>query len=56
MKRYYNLFKTFKNWRIYFAYKYGLAKKEPLVFEMRSGVIVEVPLMLLHTFKEIFMD
>ena len=56
MKRYYNLFKTFKNWRIYLAYKYGLAKKEPLVFETRSGVIVEVPLRLLHTFKEIFMD
>lgn len=56
MKRYYNLFKTFKNWRIYLAYKYGLAKTEPLVFETRSGVIVEVPLRLLHTFKEIFMD
>ena len=56
MKRYYNLFKTFKNWRIYLAYKYGLAKTEPLVFETRNGVIVEVPLRLLHTFKEIFMD
>ena len=56
MKRYYNLFKTFKNWRIYLAYKYGLAKAEPLVFETRSGVIVEVPLRLLQTFKEIFMD
>jgi FkbM family methyltransferase len=56
MKRYYNLFKTFKNWRIYLAYKYGLARPEPLVFETRSGVIVEVPLRLLHTFKEIFMD
>ena len=56
MKRYYNLFKTFKNWRIYLAYKYGLTGTEPLVFETRSGVIVEVPLRLLHTFKEIFMD
>jgi FkbM family methyltransferase len=56
MKRYYNLVKTFKNWRIYLAYKYGIAKTDPLVFKTRSGVIVEVPLRLLHTFKEIFMD
>ena len=56
MKRYYNLFKNFKNWQTYLAYKYGLAGKKPLVFETRSGVIVEVPLRLLHTFKEIFMD
>ena len=56
MKRYYNLFKTFKNWRTYLAYKYGLAGTELLVFETRNGVIVEVPLRLLHTFKEIFMD
>jgi FkbM family methyltransferase len=56
MKRYYNLFKTFKNWRIYLAYKYGISEMDPLVFETRNGVIVEVPLRLLHTFKEIFMD
>lgn len=56
MKRYYNLFKTFKNWWVYLAHKYGLAKAAPLVFETRSGVIVEVPHRLLHTFKEIFMD
>jgi FkbM family methyltransferase len=56
MKRYYHLFKTFKNWWLYLAYKYGLANVETLVFETRSGVIVEVPERLLHTFKEIFMD
>ena len=56
MKRYYNLFKTFKNWQTYLAYKYGLAETDPLIFETRSGVIVEVPHRLLHTFKEIFMD
>jgi FkbM family methyltransferase len=56
MKRYYNLFKTFKNWWMYIAHKYGFAVMEPLVFETRNGVIVEVPLRLLHTFKEIFMD
>ncbi len=56
MKRYYNLFKTFKNWWIYLAYKYGMRDIEPLVFETRNGVLVEVPLRLLQTFKEIFMD
>jgi FkbM family methyltransferase len=56
MKRYYNLFKTFNNWWLYLAYKYGLAEIEPLVFETRNGVIVEVPIRLLQTFKEIFMD
>ena len=44
MKRYYHLFKTFKNWWIYIAHKYGFAVMEPLVFETRNGVIVEVPL------------
>ena len=56
MKRYYHLFKTFKNWWLYLAYKYGLANVKTLVFETRNGVIVEVPERLLHTFKEIFMD
>jgi len=56
MKRYYHLFKTFKNWWLYLAYKYGLANVETLVFETRNGVIVEVPERLLQTFKEIFMD
>ena len=56
MKRYYHLIKTFKNWWLYPAYKYGFVHEEPLVFDTRSGVHVEVPLRLLHTFKEIFMD
>jgi FkbM family methyltransferase len=56
VKRYYNLFKTFNNWWLYLAYKYGFANVETLVFETRNGVIVEVPERLLQTFKEIFMD
>jgi FkbM family methyltransferase len=56
MKRYYHLYKTFKNWWLYLAYKYGLANIETLVFETRNGVVVEVPERLLQTFKEIFMD
>jgi len=56
MKRYYHLFKTFKNWWLYLLYKYGLADVETLVFETRNGITVEVPVRLVQTFKEIFMD
>ena len=56
MKRYYRLFKTFKNWWIYLAYKFRLAGSEPLVFNTRRGGTVEVPRRLVQTFKEIFMD
>ncbi len=56
MKRYYRLFKTFKNWQLYLAYKYGFADVKTLIFETRNGVIMEVPIRLLQTFKEIFMD
>jgi FkbM family methyltransferase len=56
MKRYYRLFKTFKNWPLYLAYKYGFADLKTLIFETRNGVIAEVPIRLLQTFKEIFMD
>lgn len=56
MKRYYYLFKTFRNWWLYLAYKYGFSSRQTLVFETRNGIMVEVPLRLLHTFKEIFME
>jgi FkbM family methyltransferase len=56
MKRYFNLWKTFNNWWLYLAYKYGFVKTDPLAFVTRNGVTVEVPLRLVQTFKEIFMD
>jgi FkbM family methyltransferase len=56
MIRYFRLAKTFKNWRLYLAYKYRHAVSPPLLFETRNGVRVEVPERLLQTFKEIFMD
>jgi FkbM family methyltransferase len=56
MIRYYNLLKTFKNWWLYLAYKYGFTDSELLVFVTRNGVTVEVPVRLVQTFKEIFMD
>ena len=56
MRRYYNLFKTFNNWWLYLAYKYGFAGSDLLVFVTRNGINVEVPVRLVQTFKEIFMD
>jgi FkbM family methyltransferase len=56
MGRYYNLLKTFNNWWLYLAYKYGFAGSDLLVFVTRNGITVEVPLRLVQTFKEIFMD
>ena len=56
MSRYYNLLKTFDNWWLYLAYKYGFAGSDLLVFVTRNGVTVEVPVRLVQTFKEIFMD
>lgn len=56
MLRYYHLLKTFKNWQLYLAYKFGFAVAQPLLFKTRNGVWVEVPERLSHTFKEIFMD
>ena len=56
MIRYYHLWKHFKNWWLYPAYKHGFSVAMPLLFETRSGVFVEVPERLLQTFKEIFMD
>lgn len=54
--RYVNLVKTFSNWWLYLAVKFGLIDADPLIFKTRKAVKVEVPRRLLQTFKEIFMD
>jgi hypothetical protein len=36
MRKYYRLFKTFKKWRLYLAYKYGFAYIQSLIFETRN--------------------
>jgi FkbM family methyltransferase len=54
--RYFFLVKNIRNWWLYLLYKFGLVKTDPLLFRARSGILVEVPQRLLHTFKEIFMD
>ncbi len=56
MSRYFNLIKTFNNWQLYLAHKFGFTHSDLLVFITRNGIKVEVPLRLLQTFKEIFMD
>lgn len=54
--RYLHLIRNLSNWWLYLAVKWRLIKRDPLVFTTRSGVSVEVPLRLLQTFKEIFME
>jgi FkbM family methyltransferase len=53
--RYFNLVKNIGNWWKYLGYKFGLSS-DPLQFRTRSGITIEVPYGLLHTFKEIFME
>jgi FkbM family methyltransferase len=54
--RYYNLLLNISNWPLFLAVKFGLTRRDPLLFVTRQGVRAEVPRRLLHTFKEIFMD
>jgi len=54
--RYIRLALTVSNWFKYLFVKFGLTGEDPLVLRLRSGVNIEVPRRLLHTFKEVFMD
>lgn len=54
--RYLRLIRHLSNGWLYLAFKLGWVRRDPLVFRTRRGVVVEVPLRLLQTFKEIFMD
>jgi FkbM family methyltransferase len=54
--RYFNLLRNLANWPLYLSVKFDLSRREPLFFETRRGVRIEVPRRLLQTFKEIFMD
>jgi FkbM family methyltransferase len=51
-KRQLNIFRNLRNPLVYWGYKYGLLKREPLFLKLHNGVIVEVPTRLLRTFKE----
>lgn len=54
--RYFNLLRNLANWPLYLSVKFGLSHDDPLFFETRRAVRMEVPRRLLQTFKEIFMD
>lgn len=54
--RYGNLLRNISNWPLFLAVKFGLTRRDPLLFMTRRGVRIEVPRRLLQTFKEIFMD
>lgn len=54
--RYLNLVKNIENWQEYLWHKFGLSRKDPLLFHCKNNVTIEVPVRLLHTFKEIFFE
>ncbi len=56
MIRYLNLLSNVSNWYLHFLLKFGLSKKDFIMFRTRKGILVEVPLRLYREFKEIFMD
>lgn len=53
--RYYNLIKNINNWYLHFYIKFGF-KADPVVFKAKNNVVVETPRILIHAFKEIFME
>ena len=48
----YNMFRNLRNPFIYLGGKYGFLKGDPVFMKLRNGVVAEVPLRLMHTFKE----
>lgn len=52
--RYLNLINNIENWQEYLWYKFRITRRDPLFFRCKNGIVVEVPVRLLHTFKEIF--
>lgn len=56
MKRIINLIKNHKNWLGYLVYKYFIKSKKGFRFKTRSGIKIQVPKRMLHTYKECFFD
>lgn len=54
--RYLNLLKNIDNWQEYLLYKFRIRRSDPLIFYCKNGIVAEVPIRLLHTFKEIFLE
>jgi len=51
-KRQRNIIRNLSNPLVYWSYKCGVLKREPLFLKLKNGVVAEVPARLLHTFKE----
>lgn len=47
-----NILSNLENPWIYWGHKFGLIKREPLFLKLRNGITAEVPIRMLHTFKE----
>ena len=56
MNRYIRLFRFVSDWWKHFAVKAGMKVEDPVVFHLKNGVRMEVPVSLYHEFKEIFME
>jgi len=54
--RYVNLIRSIENWWVFFLYKFRLQTEDQLLLQSRNGVVIPIPLRLLHTFKEIFLE
>jgi FkbM family methyltransferase len=53
-ERFLNLIRNIRNWWIIYAEKYGFTKARHFLLETRSGIKMDVPHLLLFTFKENF--
>ncbi|MEI7589754.1 MAG: FkbM family methyltransferase [Deltaproteobacteria bacterium] len=54
--RYFNLFKNISNWWVHFQIKIGAFRNDSVSLATRNGIRFEVPTILIHAFKEIFME
>jgi FkbM family methyltransferase len=54
--RYLNLIENIRDWWVFFEYKFGLKTADPILLHSRNGVNIQIPLRLLHAFKEIFLE
>jgi len=55
--RYIRLIQQIRHWWLYLQYKAGWVQTDTLRFESRNGnVHIDVPIRLIHEFKEIFME
>jgi len=56
MIRYLRFVINVSNWWLHLAVKMGLTAKDPLLFETRNRILIEVPRRLFREFKEIFIE